>query len=133
MILFQDDDQVQNATSAVHTALVIQQQVSELNRTSGDMEPITVNIGINSGIAAVGLARFEGMTGERWTYTASGPVTNIAARLAELATEGEIYLGEATASRVQATFRLRCLGKRCMKNVQEPMLVYQVCLDDNSA
>jgi class 3 adenylate cyclase len=126
MILFQDDDPVHNATNAVRTALAIQQQVSTMNRTGRDMDPITVNIGINSGIAAVGSTRFEGLAGERWTYTASGPVTNIAARLAELATHGDTYLGEETATRVKNNFSLQFLGERQAKNVQEPILVYQV-------
>ena len=89
-------------------------------------DPIAINIGINSGIAAVGSTRFEGLTGERWTYTASGPVTNIAARLAELATQGEIYLGEETAARVKAFIPLKYLGTHQVKNVQEPIPVYQV-------
>jgi class 3 adenylate cyclase len=53
-------------------------------------------------------------------------VTNIAARLAELATHGNIYLGEETATRVKNTFSLEFLGERQAKNVQEPILVYQV-------
>lgn len=126
MILFQNEDPVQNATSAVHTALAIQQQANAMNRTAANLEPIIINIGINSGIAAVGSTRFEGLIGERWTYTASGPVTNIAARLAELAIQGEIYLGEETAIRVKDLFQLECLGTHHVKNVHEPIVAYQV-------
>ena len=126
MILFQDADPEQHAISAVRTALAIQQQVAAINHAAGDMDPIAINIGINSGVAAVGSTRFEGLAGERWTYTASGPVTNIAARLAALATQGEIYLGEETASRVHDIFSLEFLGTRHVKNVQEPLVVYQV-------
>lgn len=125
MILFQDTDPVQHAISAVRTALAILHQVHVLNHATQDTEPIMVNIGINSGTAAVGSTRFEGFTGERWTYTASGPVTNIAARLAELATAGDIYLGEETALRVSEIFPVSCLGKHHVKNVQEPLVVYQ--------
>jgi class 3 adenylate cyclase/HAMP domain-containing protein len=126
MILFQDADAVQHATSAVRAALAIQQQVEALNHAAQDTEPVIVNIGINSGIAAVGSTRFEGLAGERWTYTASGPVTNIAARLAELATTGAIYLGEETALRVKDRFALACLGDHHVKNVPGPLRVYQV-------
>jgi class 3 adenylate cyclase/HAMP domain-containing protein len=130
MILFQDDDPVQNAISAVRTALAIQQQVRDMNHAASDIGPIIINIGINSGIAAVGSTRFEGLTGERWTYTASGPVTNVAARLAERATQGEIYLGEETATRVKDAFQLVCLGKHHVKNVHEPILMYQLCPEE---
>jgi class 3 adenylate cyclase/HAMP domain-containing protein len=133
MIIFQDDDPAQNATSAVSTALAIQQKVAEINLLAGDMDPIMINIGINSGVVAVGSTRLEGLAGERWTYTASGPVTNVAARLAELATQGEIYLGEETASRVKQSFPLEDLGKRQVKNVQQPILVYQVRLTNVSS
>jgi class 3 adenylate cyclase len=128
MILFQDDDPVQHAINAVSTALAIQQQVHALNHAAEPTEPVTINIGINSGLAAVGSTRFEGLTGARWTYTASGPVTN----LAELATHGDIYLGEETAVRVKPVFPLRELGKRHVKNVQEPIAVYTMHLNHAS-
>ena len=128
MILFQDDDPVQHAINAVSTALAIQQQVHALNHAMEPTEPVTINIGINSGLAAVGSTRFEGLTGARWTYTASGPVTN----LAELATHGDIYLGEETAVRVKPVFPLRELGKRHVKNVQEPIAVYTMHLNHAS-
>ena len=38
-----------------------------------------------SGVAAVGATKIEGSAGARWTYTASGSVTNVAARISESA------------------------------------------------
>ena len=43
---------------------------------------------------------------ERLTYTASGMVTNTAARLCQLATHGDIYLSETTAHLVRHRFML---------------------------
>lgn len=131
MMLFQDDNPQRHATNAVLTALAIQRQTRTLNRTAAPADVITINIGINSGIAAVGSTRFESLTGARWTYTASGPVTNIAARLAELATHGEIYVGETTAERVEDRFQLRALGTHHAKNIQEPLVVYAIAPDEN--
>jgi class 3 adenylate cyclase len=58
----------------------------ERNAINGEIaeltEPIRLHVGINSGTAAVGATKIEGTAGTRWTYTASGPVTNVAARLA---------------------------------------------------
>ena len=82
-------------------------------------------------LTSVGSTRFEGLTGARWTYTASGPVTNVAARLAKLATDGEIYVGEATAVRVKDRFQLRALDTRHAKNIPEPLVVYAVAPDEN--
>ena len=54
MIIFQADDPRQNAVDAVHTALAIQHKVGAINDSSaGDVDPIAVNIGINSGVASV--------------------------------------------------------------------------------
>lgn len=130
MVLFQDDDPQRHAINAVLTALAIQHQTRALNQTAAPADVITINIGINSGVAAVGSTRFEGLTGTRWTYTASGPVTNIAARLAELATHGAIYVGETTAERVKERFQLRALGTHHVKNLQEPLVVYAVFPDE---
>jgi class 3 adenylate cyclase len=87
---------------------------------------VTVNMGINSGIAAVGSTKFEGATGTRWTFTASGPVTNLAARMGALANGGAIYVGEATAQRLDDAFALCALGPQAFKNVREPVVVYEV-------
>ncbi|HYA41414.1 MAG TPA: adenylate/guanylate cyclase domain-containing protein, partial [Syntrophobacteraceae bacterium] len=59
-----------------------------------------INMGINSGSALVGAARFESYTESRWTYTARGSTTNIAARIGALATGGSILLSRETADRV---------------------------------
>ena len=89
MIIFKNDDARTNAVSAVRAALDIDQRNREmiLNRTTG-LEPINVNMGINSGTALLGLSRFKGLLETRMTYTATGQVTNIAARLADLAKGG---------------------------------------------
>ena len=85
-----------------------------------------MNMGLNSGRAAVGSTKFEGAMGTRWTFTASGPVTNLAARIGAFATGGTIYVGEATALRLEEAFELRDLGPQLFKNVREPVAVYEV-------
>lgn len=127
MIIFQHDDPIQHAVDAVQTALAIRSKVGQLNaQLEGRYEPIVVNIGINSGTAAVGSTRFQGLIGTRWTFTVSGSVTNLAARLGGLASDGRILLGPATANRINGYFALKALGEVQLKNVQEPTLVYEV-------
>ena len=84
---------------------------------------------INSGTALVGSTRFEGLRGARWTFTASGPVINIAARLAGLATPGGILLGPETARRVGDRHRLQRLGMEHLKNIDVPVEVYYLVRD----
>ena len=64
--------------------------------------------------------------GARWTFTASGQVTNQAARIAGQATEGEILVGPTTAERIKGEFVLEDLGERSLKNVTEPVRLYRV-------
>ena len=129
MILFQDADPIQHATNAVHTAIAVQKKVQVINADlAGQFPPVVVNIGINSGQTSVGSTRFEGLAGTRWTFTASGPVTNVAARLGQLATQGEVFIGEETAKRVQERFAVLEGGTHRLKNVREPVQVYQVVL-----
>jgi len=89
-------------------------------------ESIAVHVGINSGPALVGPTKLEGATGVRWTYTASGPVTNVAARIAALGEGGTVLIGAETARRVAGFFPMREIGKRQLKNVKEEVLIYQV-------
>jgi len=130
MIIFQDADLAKHAENAVRTAVAIHQKVQVINRDlGGRFDPIVINIGINSGHALVGSSRFEGITGTRWTFTASGPVTNVAARIGQLAKEGKILIGEETARRVGGRFNLEPLGPQSLKNVSEPVNVFMVKVD----
>ena len=127
MIIFQSDAPGEHAGAAVRTALAIREKTQHINaELAGAYAPVTVNMGINSGTAAVGSTRFESAIGTRWTFTASGPVTNLAARLGAFATDGAIYVGMTTAQCLGEEFHLRDLGLREFKNVREPVVVYEV-------
>jgi len=82
-------------------------------------------MGINSGVALVGSTRFEGARGTRWTFTASGPVTNLAARLGAAAAPGTILVGPKTAERIGGHFVLEPLGPQAFKNL-EAVEVYRL-------
>ena len=134
MILFQAADAQQHAHNAVRAAVAIQQRVHRINQElDGQSEPIVVNIGINSGQAAVGSTRFEGLAGTRWTFTASGPVTNVAARLGQLAQHGEIFAGEETVRRLGDRFPVQDRGACHLKNVGQPIKVYHVLVENSCA
>ncbi|MFQ5947128.1 MAG: adenylate/guanylate cyclase domain-containing protein, partial [Anaerolineae bacterium] len=127
MIIFQGDDGHGHAEAAVRTAVAIARKTEDVNQSLGENGyPVRVHIGINSGPASVGLRRFRGLAGERWTYTAAGPTTNVAARIATMAGEGDILIGEETASRVNDVVGLQPLGDFSLKNVAEPVAVYRV-------
>ncbi len=127
MIIFQHDDPHQHACAAVRTALAIRHKTQRINaELEGAYAPVTVNMGLNSGTAAVGSTKFEGATGTRWTFTASGPTTNLASRIGAAASGGAIYVGEATAQRLPEEFAYRELGPQQFRNVREPVRVYEI-------
>jgi class 3 adenylate cyclase/CheY-like chemotaxis protein len=127
MIIFQDEDASTHAVQAARTALAIRNKTAQINADhQGTYEPVQVNIGINSGVASVGSSKFEGLAGARWTYTASGAVTNLAARLAVFATEGAVVVGPETARRIQHRFTLDALGAHLLRNISEPVDLFRL-------
>ncbi len=128
MVIFQDDRSAsEHALNAARSAFAIQRQVEELNEEFvGVFHPVFLHIGINSGPALVGATKLSSSVGARWTFTASGPVTNLAARIAGQATEGEILVTSSTAERIKGYFVLDSLGERSLKNVAGPVQIYRV-------
>jgi len=97
MIIFKDHDAKTNAINAVKAAFEIVDQNRAFNLSlDPEIGAIDVNIGINSGSALVGMSRFKGLLHTRMTFTATGRVTNIAARLSDHAKLGDILIGEET-------------------------------------
>lgn len=127
MIIFQNSDPATHALQAACTALAIRNKTQQINTDlHGQYEPVQVNIGINSGIASVGSAKFEGITGTRWTYTASGMVTNLAARIAAFATGGVILASEETVRQLSDHFLREDLGEHQFKNIKEPVHIFRL-------
>ncbi len=127
MVLFLDEDPQINALEAVRTALLVREKVAAITKESGSLsEPVLINIGINSGPALVGAVKFESYTGSRWTYTARGSTTNVAARIGGLATGGGVFLSGGTAARVGDHYELRSMGKLKLKNVSEEVEVFSL-------
>jgi class 3 adenylate cyclase len=123
MAIFQD---AAHLVTAVDTALVLLAATTTLNVENAG-QPLTVHMGVNSSTALVSSTRFEGMHGARWTFTASGPVSNLAARLAGIATPGDILLGPEIARCLGDRYRLQRQAPASLKNIATPVEVY--CLD----
>src|SRR5881397_3026805 len=124
MAIFQDVDPQAHAGKAVDAALALLSATEALNRDTE--HPLSIHIGINSGVALVGSTRFEGVRGTRWTFTASGAVTNLAARLAAAARSGQILAGLETVRRLGDRYRLEPLGRESLKNIVEPVEIHRV-------
>jgi class 3 adenylate cyclase/HAMP domain-containing protein len=126
MIIFQAGGPAERPAAAVRAALAIRAQAEAASREArAGHPPILVNIGISSGECDVGATRFVGPAGERWTFTASGPVTNLAARLGDRADGGQILLDAATAGRIGGRVPLRRLGRLALKNLSVPVEAWE--------
>ena len=123
MVVFQDGASETHFKVAVETAITLFAITEALNRDNA-LELLVLHMGVNSGMVLMGSTRFEGRRGSRWIYTADGPITNLAARLADLAKPGQIALSPETVKRVGAHFDLHHLGPKRLKNIAEPVDVY---------
>jgi class 3 adenylate cyclase/HAMP domain-containing protein len=124
MVIFQAAEHSLGATRA---AVAIRQRTAALNEEYGALlAPIQLHMGINTGEALVGATKLGGPSGQRWTFTATGSTTNIAARIAASAGAGDIVVGPLTAERIRAHFVLENLGDKTFKNVSIPLRVYRV-------
>ncbi len=126
MVIFQDSDPVRHAKNAVQAALEINKKCLELSGNNDDGFDIKINIGIHSGKVYLGSTKMRGSEGEQWTFTASGSVTIMAARLSDYAQNGQILIGEETAKRIEDSFPIHCLERVSLKNIKDPVEVYEI-------
>ena len=128
MVIFQSErSATDHALNATRAAFAIHQRTGTLNEEYGGIFPaVQLHMGINTGEALVGATKLGTSAGQRWTFTATGPTTNVAARFAGSAQGGEIVVGPTTAERIRGHFVLESLGERAFKNVSQPIHVYRV-------
>jgi class 3 adenylate cyclase len=127
MVLFLNEDRQASALDAVRTALDIKKRTIEIKEECSMLyRPLDINIGINSGRALVGAAKFEGIAGSRWTYTARGTLTNVAARIGALGSKGSLLMSKETADRIAGYYCPACRGKFKLKNVSEEVEVFEL-------
>jgi CheY-like chemotaxis protein/class 3 adenylate cyclase len=127
MVIFADADPQRHARKAVQTALDIAHRTIQLNaQFQGTFAPIYLHVGINSGVALVGPTKLEGASGTRWTYTASGSVTNLAARIAALSEGDAVLVGPETARRLEGVFPMQMLGQQQLHNISEKVVIYRI-------
>jgi class 3 adenylate cyclase len=127
MVLFLTADERENAMQAVRAAQTVIEKACSINdECTLDSQRCLVNVGVSSGKAFVGAAKFESIIGSRWTYTTHGTIVNIAARLCGQAKGGEALVSGETARRVKGMFQFKDLGKFSLKNLAEEVEVFEL-------
>jgi adenylate cyclase len=127
MVIFLHPNREGHTKNAVLTALEIQERCRAISKDKGsELFPIQVNIGISTGEVFLGSTKMKGTGGDRWTFTALGPVTIMAARLSDYAQAGQILMDSEAARRIRENFPLTLLGNVKLKNFKDMVEVYQV-------
>jgi adenylate cyclase len=122
-------EQEDHADRALRCAVLMQRKMDELNEKwlgeNENAEPLTVRIGVNTGVVVVGNVGGK----DRFDYSAIGDAVNLAARLepanksyGTLTMASEYTLREAVAS----NYQLRELDLIAVKGKTEPVRVYEV-------
>jgi class 3 adenylate cyclase len=127
MVLFLTADETENAIQAVRAARTIMEKACSINDDcTMESQQCLVNVGVASGKAFVGAAKFESIIGSRWTYTTHGTIVNVAARLCGKAKGGEILLAGETVQRAKGLFRFSSQGKFTLKNLAEDVEIFSL-------
>lgn len=124
MVFFNDPlDQPDHAQRAVRMALAMRDDVRRLREIwARKGYPIDVGIGIDTGYATCGFVGYEG----RRDYGVIGKVTNLAARLSDVAAPGEILITARVFAELQDGVATEPAGELSLKGFAQPQTAYRV-------
>lgn len=111
-----------HARCAVDAALAIRKSLPALHADLEERFRLQINCGIHTGPAIVGKV---GAT-HCMDYTALGDTVNLAARLQEMAAQGQILISAATMAELDAGVRVKELGEVLIRNRSKSVNVFEV-------
>jgi class 3 adenylate cyclase len=127
MVIFKDAPTEMLARKAVAAGLEI---IIENKRLNNEIVfpwgPVDLHMGINTGEAWVGSTKMKTLAGERWTYTASGLVTVLAARIGARSSDTRLFVGPETYRGIKGSCECEFMGAQELKNVKAPVSIYWV-------
>jgi class 3 adenylate cyclase len=126
MAIFRADVGQAHALQAVAAASAIQASAARLN--AGVADPVHVKVGVASGVATIGAKRLEGRTETRWTWTATGSVTNLAARLVQAGEGSDVLLSNETMQRIAGQWDTTPIGVRRFKGFDHAVAIFRLGL-----
>ena len=111
------------AGDAVRLAVAMRLRMIELSKGWKRLgHRLGFGVGVSLGYATIGMVGSEG----RYDYTASGTAVNMAARLCDLAEDGEILLSVRARVAVEDDFRSVSAGEVTLKGIREPVEVFKL-------
>ena len=116
-----------HAQRACYAALAVQKDLAgyreKIRKDYG--QEFKMRIGLNSGPVVVGSIGDD----LHMDYTAIGDTINLAARVEQAATPGEVWLSQETRSLIQGYFSEEPVGEVTLKGKAEPQRLYRVIAD----
>ncbi len=124
MVIFNDPLPCEDpAGDAVRLALAMRARMVDLCKKWKRLgHRLGFGVGISFGYATIGMVGSEG----RFDYTASGTSVNLAARLCDLAEDGEILLSARTRTAVEDDFATQSNGEVSLKGIREPVEIFKL-------
>jgi class 3 adenylate cyclase len=116
------DHALRAVTAALEIARAIENRNERLATEGGPGAPVSIGIGIHTGVVVVGNIGSD----RRTDFTAIGDPVNVAHRLEKLSGAGQILVSEAVQRRVRGAVELRFEGERQLSGREEPVHVYAV-------
>jgi adenylate cyclase len=115
--------QEDHAVRAVKVALEMRKRLLELNEERGNLNPIQMRTGINSGRVVSGPIG----SSKRKEITVLGDTVNIASRIeSNVAKAGQVVISQRTAELVEGVFVVRDLGTFALKGKENEVRVLEV-------
>jgi DNA-binding response OmpR family regulator len=123
-LFFNDPIEIPDAPlRAVRMGCALRQEMAELTpRWSKRGYELDYGVGIALGYATCGEVGFEG----RSDYAAIGAVTNLASRLADEATGGQILIAQRLYAEVEDGVEVEPVGEFTLKGIQRPVAAFNV-------
>jgi class 3 adenylate cyclase len=124
MVFFNDPVLVPNPEErAVRMAVSMRDRVATLQAKWADRGyTLGLGAGINAGYATIGAIGFEG----RRDYAAIGTVPNLAARLCNQASPGQILISQRFYSAVEPLIEAESVGELSFKGIHRPQQTYNI-------
>jgi adenylate cyclase len=124
MVIFNDPVPVDNpALQAVRMALEMRNAIGTLTERWRRLgHDIGFGIGIAHGFATLGTIGFEG----RFDYAAIGTVSNVASRLCDEATSGQILISPRVLIAVEDDITVEPAGEFALKGIRRPLTAFNV-------
>jgi len=111
-----------HALFAIKAAISAQLAIREVQDKETTLPKMEFGIGINTGITVAGNMG----SSDRLEYSVIGDAVNTAARLADAAPGGHVWIGENTLTQVQDDVNVKPLGPVAVKGKQEPIMAYEI-------